>query len=118
MNIQILTVSPILVKIKYVGITLADVKMIVDAAGLGSRSVDETAQEFKKFGAFFWASVKSSCEGATWFHIFFLLPFDHARYVDAIWISSNKCISNSIPGLVEVSPIRENYGSAFERDLQ
>jgi hypothetical protein len=96
MNIEVATVPPILVKIEYVGVIISNVKMIVDAARFGSRSINETAQQFKKLCAFFRSSVKGSCEGATWFHIFFLLTFDHASDVRAIWIFSNQCESNLV----------------------
>ena len=70
MKIEILPCSPILVEIEYVWIIIANVEMIVDATGLDSRSINETAQQFKKFCTFFRPSVKSSCESTTWFHNF------------------------------------------------
>jgi hypothetical protein len=84
MNVEILALPPIFVEEKYVGIIVADVKMIVNAAGLGPRPINETAQKFKKFCTFFWSGVQSSCEGATWFHIFFRVSFDHGGNVYAI----------------------------------
>ena len=84
MNLQILAGSPILIEVKDVGIIVADVKMIVDAAGLGPRPTDKTAQKFDKFCALFRSSVQSSCEGATWFHNFFKLAFQQAVDVQAI----------------------------------
>jgi hypothetical protein len=85
MNVEIPAGSPILIEVKYIGIILANVKMIVDAAGLGPRSTDKTAQKFNKFGTLFWSGVQSSCEGATWFHNFLGLPFHHAANVHAMW---------------------------------
>jgi hypothetical protein len=88
MNLEIFAGSPILIEVKYVGIIVADVKMIVDAAGLGPRPTDETAQKFDKFCALFGSGVQSSCEGATWFHIVFWLAFHHTAEIDAMWFST------------------------------
>ena len=98
MHVQILALSPILVEVKYVGVIVADVKMIVDAASLGPRPINETAQKFKKFCTFFWSGVQSSCEGATWFHIF-RLPFHHAANVQAIWFFQLERESGTDAGL-------------------
>src|SRR6202521_1322923 len=70
MNVEILASSPIFVEVKDVRIFFADVKVIVNAASLGPRTVDKTAQKFDQFSTFFWSGVQSSCEGATWFHNF------------------------------------------------
>jgi hypothetical protein len=85
MNLEILAGSPILIEVKYVGIIIADVKMIVDAAGLRPRPTDKTAQKFDKFCALFRSSVQRSCEGATWFHDVFWLAFHHASNIGAMW---------------------------------
>jgi hypothetical protein len=85
MNVEILASAPIFIKIKYIWIVIADVEMVLDAAGFGSRSIDKAAQKFDKFCPFLWASVQSSCEGATWFHNFLGLAFHHAASVQAIW---------------------------------
>jgi hypothetical protein len=98
MNIEILAGLPILVEIKYVGIIFAHVKMIVDAAGLGSRTINKAAQKFNQFGTFFRSGVQSSCEGATWFHIF-RLPFHHAANVQAIWFFQLERESGTDAGL-------------------
>lgn len=112
MNLEILAGSPILIEVKYVGIILADVKMIVDAAGLGPRPTDKTAQKFDKFCALFGPGVQSSCEGATWFHILFRLPFHHATNIDAMWIFDLECESGFL------AAIRRRKGGILERRLQ
>jgi hypothetical protein len=101
MNIEILASSPILVEEKYIGIIVADVKMIVDAAGFGPRPINKAAQKFKELCTFFWSGVQSSCEGATWFHIFLRLLFDHAESVHAIWFFRLECDSGVNAALVE-----------------
>lgn len=83
-NVEILAGSPVFVEVKYVGIIVPDVKVVVDAAGFGPRTINKTAQKFNQFRTFFWASVQSSCEGATWFHNFCCSPFHHAANVRAI----------------------------------
>jgi hypothetical protein len=85
MNVEILASSPIFVEVKDVRIVFADVKVIVNAAGLGPRTINKTAQKFDKFCTFFWSGVQSSCEGATWFHNFVRLPFHHGPNARAIW---------------------------------
>jgi hypothetical protein len=116
MNVEILPGSPILVEIEYVGIIIANVKMIVDAAGLGSRAINETAQQFKKFCTFSRSSVQRSCEGATWFHNFWVLTFDHGRDVHAIWIFNNQCESTSVPELVNVSEFAKRCSKRINRE--
>jgi hypothetical protein len=85
MNIKILANSPILVEEKYVRIIVTDVKMVVDAAGFRPRPINKAGQKFEELRTFFGAGVQSSCEGATWFHIFLRFLFDHADTVHAIW---------------------------------
>jgi hypothetical protein len=85
MNVEILPSSPIFVEVKDVRIFFADVKVIVNAASLGPRTINKTAQKFDQFCTFFWSGVQSSCEGATWFHNFVRLPFHHGAKARAIW---------------------------------
>lgn len=118
MYVKILALSPVLVEEKYVGIIVADVKMIVDAASLGPRPINETAQKFKKFCTFFWSGVQSSCEGATWFHIFIRLTFDHVGNVHAICFFRMQLKSGLEPGLVGVSRFERSKSAALERRLQ
>lgn len=117
-NVEILAVLPILVKEKYVGIVIADVKMIVDAASLGPGPINETAQKFKKFCTFFWPGVQSSREGATWFHVFLRFPFDHADNVHAIWFFGIAYESAVDLGLVGVPRFGQCKGSAPERHFR
>jgi hypothetical protein len=85
MNVEILAGSPIFVEVKYIGIIVTNVKVVVNATGLGSRTINKTAQKFNQFCSFFWAGVQSSGEGATWFHNFLWSPLHHAVAVHAIW---------------------------------
>jgi len=118
MHVEILALSPILVEVKYVGVIVADVKMIVDAASLGPRPINETAQKFKKFCTFFWSGVQSSCEGATWFHIFLWLSFDHGGNVHAICFFRKQLESSIDPSLVGFPRFERRTGAALERHLR
>jgi hypothetical protein len=84
-NVEILAGSPIFVEVKYVRIIVTDVKVVVNAAGFGPRTVNKTAQKFDQFCTFFWAGVQSSCEGATWVHNVLWSSFHHVATVQAIW---------------------------------
>jgi len=118
MNVEILSLPPILVEEKYVGIIVADVKMIVDAASLGPRPINETAQKFKKFCTPFWSCMQSSCEGATWFHIFFRVSFDHGGNVHAICFFRMQLKSGVELGLVGVPRFERGKDAALEGHCQ
>ena len=72
-RVEVLAVSPVFVEVKHVWIVFADVKMVVNAAGLASRAGNKAAQKFHQFGALFWFGVQSGGEGAGWGHC---TPFD------------------------------------------
>ena len=117
MNIEILPGSPILVEIEYVWIIVGDVKMVVDAASLGPRPINKTAQKFNQFCTFFRAGVQRSCEGATWVLIFLRSPSHHAANVHAIWFFNLKCEAVADATLFEARQFGRGTGEVLERHL-
>jgi hypothetical protein len=118
MNVEILASSPIFVEVKDVRIVFADVKVIVNAAGLGPRTINKTAQKFDKFRTVFWSGVQSSCEGATWFHNFVRLPFHHEAKARAIWFFPPGTRKGVDPHGPEAPGFGRARDAAFERALQ
>jgi len=65
---QLFRGPPVLVKDKQVRIAIAHVQVIIDAAGLLARLVDETMEQLKKFVPLFRLRMKTGNDGALRFH--------------------------------------------------
>jgi len=105
MNIEIMASGPVLIKIEYVGIVSANVKMIVDTSWFGTRAIDKAAQKLNKFLSLFRPGMKSGCESASGGHVCFLKSVDHAPYSRAISILDKRYKTNYAARLVSCAGI-------------
>jgi hypothetical protein len=116
MNVEILAGLPIFVEVKDVRVIIADVKMVIDAAGFGPRPINKTAQKFNQFGTLFWPRVQGSGESATWFHNFLGRPLHHFANVHAMWIFSLECELRGGAGFFE-APRFGRGGSLWSKGI-
>ena len=57
-------VGPVLIEVEVVRVFVADMEMILDAAGLGARARHEALEKLDQLGALFGSSMKRGGEGA------------------------------------------------------